>query len=98
MINGKQRSYLRGLANRLNPLLQIGKDGITDKFIDQLDKTLEDHELVKINVLNNNLLSPKEIANDLADKLNADFVQAIGKKLVLYRPNSEKPVIELPGR
>jgi len=96
MINGKQRSYLKKMANKLNPLLQIGKDGLSDNFIEQLDKTLEDHELVKINVLTNNYMTPKEVANELAEKLNADFVQAIGKKLVLYRPNSKEAVIKLP--
>jgi RNA-binding protein len=96
MINGKQRSYLKALANKLNPLLQIGKDGVTDKFIEQLDKSLEDHELVKINVLNNNYISPKDISKELTEKLNADFVQAIGKKLVIYRPKEKDPVIKLP--
>jgi RNA-binding protein len=96
MINGKQRSYLKALANKLSPLLQIGKDGVTEKFIEQLNMSLEDHELVKINVLNNNYISPKEIADELTEKLNADFVQAIGKKLVLYRPKSKDPVIKLP--
>jgi len=96
MLTGKQRSYLRGLANQLNPLLQIGKDGINESFLEQLDKTLEDHELVKINVLNNNYLKPKDAADEILEPMNADFVQAIGKKLVIYRPNSEEPVIKLP--
>jgi RNA-binding protein len=96
MLTGKQRSYLKGLANQLNPLLQIGKDGINESFLEQLDKTLEDHELVKINVLNNNYLKPKDAADEILEPLNAEFVQAIGKKLVIYRPNSEDPVIKLP--
>src|SRR6056297_687980 len=96
MLTGKQRSYLKGLANQLNPMLQIGKDGISDSFIKQLEENLEDHELVKINILNNNYLDTKETAFELCEKLDAEFVQAIGNKVVIYREAEEEPEIQLP--
>lgn len=96
MLKGKQRSYLKGLANRLKPIAQIGKHGISDSFINQLDELLENKELVKVNILETSLLSAKEVANELAQRTNSEFVQAIGNKFVLYREAKEEPVIELP--
>jgi RNA-binding protein len=96
MLTGKQRSYLKGLANQLNPMLQIGKDGISDSFLQQLEENLEDHELVKINILNNNYLDTKETAFELCEQLDAEFVQAIGNKVVIYREAEEEPEIQLP--
>lgn len=96
MLTGKQRSYLKGLANKLNPMLQVGKDGISDSFIKQLDENLEDHELVKINILNNNYLETKDAAFELCEQLDAEFVQAIGNKVVIYREAEEEPEIQLP--
>ena len=98
MINSKQRAYLRGLANTIKPTEQIGKSGITDSVIKQLDESLEAHEMIKITVLETAFLSGKECAGILAEALNADVVQVIGFKIVLYRPASkeEKRKIEIP--
>ncbi len=96
MLTGKQRSYLKGLANNLNCTIQIGKEKISDAFLKQLDKMLEDNELIKIHVLKNSMLDTKETANDIAKKLNAEYVQAIGNKVILYRENKKEPVIVLP--
>ncbi|MGM0378462.1 MAG: YhbY family RNA-binding protein [Bacillota bacterium] len=96
MLNGKQRNHLKSMATKHDTLLQIGKDGITEGFLNQLDETLEAHELVKINVLNNNYLNPKIVADEILDKVNAEFVQTIGKKLIIYREASEDPGIKLP--
>ncbi|NLW40750.1 MAG: ribosome assembly RNA-binding protein YhbY [Tissierellia bacterium] len=96
MLTGKQRSYLKGLANTMDPIFQIGKNGITENFIKQVDDALEARELIKIKVLNNSFLEPKEVANDLAEKLDAEFVQSIGNKFVLYRESKEKKKIQLP--
>jgi len=96
LLTGKQRSYLKGLANTMDPIFQIGKNGITENFIKQVDDALEARELIKIKVLNNSFLEPKEVANDLAEKLDAEFVQSIGNKFVLYRESKEKKKIQLP--
>lgn len=97
MLTGKQRSYLKKLANGQNALLQIGKDGITEGFIAQLKESLEDHELIKINVLNNNFLEPKIVMPELEKEIEGiEFVQAIGKKLIVYKEADEEPEIRLP--
>ena len=98
MINSKQRAYLRSLANTIKPTEQIGKSGITDSLIAQLDESLEAHELLKINVLETAFISGKECAGILAEVLGAEVVQVIGFKVVLYRQASkeEKRKIEIP--
>lgn len=96
MITGKQRSYLKGIANTIDPIFQLGKNGLTDNFIKQVDDALEAREIVKINVLKNCFLDPDEVAHDLADILSAEFVQSIGRKFVLYRESKENKKIELP--
>jgi len=96
LLTGNQRSYLKGLANRINPILQIGKKGITENFVIQVDEALEAREIIKIKVLDNNLLEPKEVANELCTLTNAEFVQSIGSKITLYRESEENKKIELP--
>lgn len=96
MITGKQRSYLKSLANNLNPIFQLGKNGLTENFLNQIDEALETRELIKVNVLKNCDLDPTEVANEIADKLEAEFVQSIGRKFVVYRESIENKKIELP--
>lgn len=96
MLSNKQRSYLRGLANNLKPIIQMGKDGNKDTFIRQLDIILENHELVKVNVLENSPMTAKEAGNYFVERLDAEFVQAIGRKFTLYRAAKEDPEILLP--
>jgi RNA-binding protein len=95
-MNGKQRTYLKKLAHDLQPLFQIGKNGITENFIEQMNQALEARELVKCKVLNNSLLDAKETANELARVTNAEFVQAIGNKFTLYRESKDNKKIVLP--
>jgi len=96
MITSKQRSYLRGLAHNIVPIFQIGKMGIEDNFLKQVDLALESRELIKLTVLNNSGLTAKEASEILCDELSCEGVQVIGNKLVLYRKSSKKPKIELP--
>lgn len=94
MITGKQRSYLKGLAHSLDPIVQIGKNGISENLISQADEALEARELVKFKILPNCELDAKTTASELAEVLNAEFVMSIGKKFVLYR-ESENNIIDL---
>jgi RNA-binding protein len=94
MITGKQRSYLKGLAHNLDPIIQIGKNGITKNLISQADEVLESRELVKFKILSNCELDARTTASELAEVLKAEFVVSIGKRFVLYR-ESENNVIEL---
>lgn len=97
MLTGKQRSFLKGLANKLKPLAQLGKEGISESFLAQMNDLLEHHELVKVNVLDNSLEDATAAANDVAKALDAEFVQAIGNKFTIYRQSRENPMLEIPG-
>ncbi|NLN14457.1 MAG: ribosome assembly RNA-binding protein YhbY [Tissierellia bacterium] len=96
MITGKQRSYLKSLAHKIDPIFQIGKNGLTENFIKQLDEALEARELIKVKILKNSFLDATEVASELAERLGAEFVQSIGNKFVLYRESKENKKIELP--
>ncbi len=85
MLTGKQRSYLRGLANGLDVTVNIGKMDLTDNIIKLIDANLTANELVKVSIQDGSELEPKATCNLIAEKLGADFVQAIGRRFVLYR-------------
>ncbi len=98
MITTKQRAYLRGLAAELVPVTQIGKNGIGENLVKTLSDALEAHELVKVTVLENAPVTAKEAMETLCGALKCDPVQVIGRKLTLYRRQSDadKRKIELP--
>ena len=98
MLKGKQRAYLRSIANTLKPVTQIGKDGVTESFLEQLDDMLRVREIVKVTILDNAGLDSKETANAVCEALRAEFVQAIGYKFTIYRKNQEEPKIFFPGQ
>lgn len=95
MITSKQRSKLRGLSNNLKPLFQVGKDNVGENLIKQLDEYLELHEIVKIRILQSATIEAKPTCNEIAGKLKAEPVSAIGSTFVLYRRSKNNPVIEL---
>jgi RNA-binding protein len=96
MITSKQRSYLRSLANNLEPIFQIGKNGVEENFLQQVDEALEARELIKIKILNNSGLETRETSDAICERLGCEGIQAIGSKIVLYRKSTKKPYIELP--
>ncbi len=96
MLSSKQRAYLRGLANSIDTILMVGKSGMSPEIIKQADDALKARELIKAKVLETSDISPKEAANIIANKVNADVVQVIGTKFILYRKNEKEPVIVLP--
>ena len=100
MITSKQRSYLRSLAHNLDPIVYIGKSGVTENVIKEMDECLENRELIKVKLQEGCELNPKDVANDLLPELGAEFVQAIGRKFTLYRQSSdpEKRQIVLPKK
>lgn len=98
MITSKQRSYLRSLAHNIDPTVYIGKAGVTDNVIKEIDQCLEARELVKIKLQEGADLDAKTAANELALELRAEFVQAIGRKFTLYRQSKENKQIELPRK
>ena len=98
MITSKQRSYLRSLAHNVDPTVYIGKAGVTDNVIKEIDQCRESRELVKIKLQEGAVLDAKATANELAPVLGAEFVQAIGRKFTLYRESKENRQIELPRK
>ncbi len=95
MITGKQRSYLRKLGQQLDPMVFIGKAGLTENIKKELENNFEARELVKVKLQEGADLDAKTVANELAEELGAEFVQAIGRKFVLYRESKENKQIEL---
>lgn len=85
MINSRQRAQLRGLANTIDTIVHVGKDGITDNVVMQVNNALEAREIIKGKVLDNSLLSAREVCEELCEKCKAEPVQTIGSKFVLYR-------------
>lgn len=100
MITSKQRAYLRGIANGIDPIFQIGKGGVSDELLTQLAIALEARELIKVHILETALLETKTAANEIAASLKAEPVQAIGSKFVLYKQakNVKNRKIELPRK
>lgn len=96
MLNGKQRAYLRSIANTIDTILIIGKGGITDQVIKQADDALTAREIIKGKVLENSELNSRQVADQLSEVTSSDVVQVIGSKFVLYRPNPDEPQIKLP--
>lgn len=96
MLTGKQRSYLRAQGNKLDPIIHIGKEGISQAVIGQVEEALTDHELIKGRVLKNSLEEARDVANELADKCEADVVQVIGNVFLIFRRNPEEPIYRLP--
>lgn len=96
MLSGKQKSYLRSLANTLEPIIRVGKGGVTETVASAVDQALIAREIVKISVLNNCLDPVDVVAQDLVKATDSDLVQQLGRKIVLYRPNLENPVIQFP--
>ena len=90
-LTSKQRAQLRALANGLDTILQIGKEGIGDNVIQQANEALEARELIKCRVLESAMLTTKEACQELARRTRSEGVQVIGTKFVLYRESHSKP-------
>ena len=95
-MTGKQRAYLRGLANGLETILYVGKGGLSENVIKQADEALTARELVKGRVLEASLMTAAEACQALAEATSAEGVQSIGSRFVLYRAHPTEPKIRLP--
>ncbi len=96
MLTGKQKRFLRSKANHLQPLFQIGKNGLTQSVIEQIEEALESKELIKVNILQNCAEDKNEIAQTLSEQEGIHVVQVIGNIIILYKESIEKKRIELP--
>ena len=90
-LTGKQRAQLRAMANELEPIVHIGKDGIGENLVKQANDALEARELIKCRVLDNSMLTAREACDELSRLTRSEQVQVIGTKFVLYRETHAKP-------
>ncbi len=96
-MTSKQRAYLRGMANGIDPIFQIGKGGVTPDVTKAINDAWNTRELLKITVLKTCSQAPYDIADVVAQRTHSEVVQVIGRKIVLYKRDKDNPKIELPG-
>ena len=95
MLTSKQRAMLKSMSNGIEAILQVGKSGVGEQLVKQLDDALEARELVKLSILETAPEGAEETARALAEATHSQVVQVIGRKMVFYRRSEKKPVIEL---
>lgn len=95
MLNSRQRAQLRGLANSFETILQVGKSGVTENTVKQVVDALEARELIKLRTLETCPTSPRETAEEIAEKTGADVVHVIGTRFVLYKESKDNKQIKL---
>ena len=95
-MTSKQRAYLKSLASNLNPVFQVGKSSLPPELTEAIGEAFNKNELIKVAVLKNCADDPDEIAQMVAERTHSQLVQVIGKKFVLYKPDKDKPKIQLP--
>lgn len=96
-MTSKQRSYLKSLANSLEPVIQVGKSGLSPEVTQAVSEAFHTRELIKIGVLKNCADDPRSIAEMLAGRTHSQVVQVIGKKIILYKESKEHKRIILPS-
>ncbi len=95
-LTGKQKRFLRSMGVKLEPVVQMGKDGLTPNVVTAAREAIEKRELIKVRVLQNCLEDPEEVITMLAERADANLVQVIGRNGLLFKRNFKKPKIELP--
>lgn len=96
MLTGKQKRFLRSKAHHLKPIFQVGKEGVNENMITQINEALEKRELIKVTILQNCLDDKEVIATELVEGTDAELVQIIGTMIILYKESLEHKTIELP--
>ena len=96
MLNNKDKKYLRSLGMNIEPIVQVGKNGVNESVLFSLNEALTARELVKIKVLKNCFEEMDEITESIAAGGDCEIVQTIGRNILAYRPNKKKPVIKFP--
>lgn len=96
VLSGRAARYLRSLGHHLEPVVQIGKEGITDGVVAATKAALLAHELVKVRIAQDAPVERKEAGDELAKRAAASLAQVLGRTLLLYKRHPHKPKIELP--
>lgn len=95
-LTGKQRRHLRALGHHLDPVVQVGHEGVSDAVVRQADQQLESHELIKVKIGESSPQDRHQAAEALAQRTQARVAQVLGRTALLYRPRKDKPGIVLP--
>ena len=95
MLTSKQRAYLRSLAVHIDTIFQIGKGGVNENMTEQISNALEARELIKLRVLDNSGYTAREAAEEIAEAVDAEVIQTVGTRFVLYRESKKNKKIEL---
>lgn len=96
MLTGKQKRFLRAEAHRLTPIFQVGKGGVNEQMLRQIEEALEARELIKVRILDNCEEDKHDVAEELSEGTNSELVQLIGLTVVLYKESKKNKVIKLP--
>ena len=96
MLSGKQRRYLRGLGHHLDPVVHVGKEGLSEGLLGALDAALLTHELIKVRIAESVGDDRHSVAQALAEATSAELAQVLGRTFLLYRRRAEEPAIQLP--
>lgn len=97
-LRGKQKRFLRAQANHLQPLFSVGKEGLTQNWVDQLDGALDRRELIKVNILQNADVTTDEVKDFIESQTDIQVVQIIGRVLLLFKVSSNKNTRDLSSR
>lgn len=97
-LTSKQRAYLRKLAHDIDPILHIGKNGVSPELVESATEALEKRELIKLNVLKNCSEDPKELGAVLSERSRSTLVQVMGRRITLYKESKEHKTIEIPKK
>ena len=95
-LTGKQKSFLRSMGQKLEPVVMMGKDGVTPTVVQAAQEAIKKRELIKVRVLQNCMEEPEDAITMLAERADVNLVQIIGRNGLLFKRNYEKPKIELP--
>lgn len=96
-LTGKQKRFLRAEAHHLNPIFQVGKDGVNENMVKQINEALEKRELIKVSILQNCMEDKEDVAEALSEGTGAYVVQIIGNIIVLYKESEDNKKINLPS-
>ena len=95
-LTGKQRRHLRALGHHLDPVVQVGHEGVSEAVVEQAHRQLESHELIKVRIGETSPQDRHQAAELLAERTQAEVAQVLGRTALLYRPRKDKPEIVLP--
>ena len=95
MITSKQRAKLKSISHNIKPIINIGKNGISDNLMIQINDLLEAREIIKIKILSNNLDKSKNLINSIIKETNSEFIQFLGNIITIYRKSKKNQKIEL---